>query len=82
MIRIEYEKFVNYILKEYTQGRRDLIGCFKRKGSDKIITGDNFSALNVSDNAEKSYKAALKYFNHTRNEFEKERVFVSAEWKG
>jgi len=76
-----YEKFVVYVLSRLTHGRRNIRGVFKEKGSKKIIKGDNFSCIVTGKGtADESYKDAIAYFNHTKIDKEKERVFVSAEW--
>lgn len=79
MIRIEYEKFVNYTLGLYTSGKRRLRGKFREDGSRNIHT-EELDCLNYKDDAKKSYEATIKYFNHTRTEKEPFRKIVSAEW--
>jgi hypothetical protein len=74
-----YEKFVQSVLNLVTHGRRKIKGVFREIPSGKIVKGDNFNCIVVGD-AEQSYKAAIKYFNHLREDDELERVFVSAEW--
>jgi hypothetical protein len=79
MIRIEYEKFVNYYLGLHTNGKRWLKGRFREVGH-KGITTEEVHCLNYKDNAQKSYEATLAYFNHTRTEQEPFRTIVSAKW--
>ncbi|KKL26469.1 hypothetical protein LCGC14_2394980 [marine sediment metagenome] len=80
--RPSYEQFVRHNLGLHDGDRRDIIGVYKNSKTKKIIKGDNFSCISIQSNAEKSYKAALKYFNHTRyDKSNAERIFVSAKWK-
>ena len=77
-----YEQFVRHNLGLQDGDRRDIEGVFKNSKTKKIIKGDNFSCISINGNAEKSYRAALKYYNHTRyDESDAERIFVSAKWK-
>lgn len=82
--------------KKYSQSVKKLLfsedtifieGCFREKGSKKIIKGDNFEAKVVKISGEKAsanfiYKTYIDWFNYTRNEDEKERTFVSAKARG
>lgn len=80
-MRLSYRNFALYHRNIFPFKRRDIIGVFKEKGTGNIVEGDNFSCIVVDDNAEKSYKLALEYFNYTRSKHEKEREFVSARWE-
>lgn len=80
--------------KKFVQSKKGLMfsenkifikGTFKEKGSDKIVSGDNFWAHEVFKsgekiNAELIYKTYLEWFNYTLRPHEKERIFVSAEF--
>jgi len=79
MILISYETFVNHVLGLYTHGKRPLIGKFKESNNAKIIT-EQLECLNIEDNAKKSYKAVIAYFNHTRKRNESIRIMVFAKW--
>ena len=77
-----YIQFVRYNKRLFADNRRDIEGIYKDSKTGKIEKGDNFSCINIKDDAEKSYKIALEYFNGTRDdESETERIFVSAKWK-
>lgn len=68
---------------EHSKGecvRRRIKGTFKEVPSGEIIEGDNFECIVLGGSAEKSYRVAIDFFNHTRRPHEKERAFVSAEW--
>lgn len=56
-----------------------LKGCFKREGSDEIISGDNFRAKRIKDlSVEEIYKTYIDFFNSTLRAGETKRIFVSA----
>ncbi len=79
---IRYEAWIvrNYNLNEIE--RRNIKGIFRNKTTGKIIKGDNFSAVVVSDSAEETYRAAIKYYNETRHTPEDaEREYVFAYWE-
>jgi len=69
----------------YNEDTVIILGEFKRKGSDEVISGDNFRAKRVIEsgkgtNAETIYKTYLGWFNYTLRPFESERIFVSAKF--
>lgn len=79
MIRIEYEKFVHYILNKNTSGMRRVIGRFREVGLKGLNT-EELDVLMIESDAKKSYDAVVAYFNHTRTDNEQERIPVSAKW--
>jgi hypothetical protein len=79
MIQLDYETFIHYQKGEYTQGRKMIKGVFRlSKKKDEIV--EQFECLNISDDAERSYKATLDYFNYTKRDCERKRIFIRAEW--
>lgn len=64
----------------YPFDRKRVLGVFRDKITGKIIEGDNFNCINIHDDAEKSYKRAIDFYNHTLRDDEHEREFVSAKW--
>lgn len=85
-IDMEVEKFLEYQLgKRITDRNKDkrrlLHGTFKEEGSDKVHTGDNFLAYELSHcSASQVYECYVFYYNHTLRHGEKVRVAISAEW--
>ncbi len=76
-----YRNFIEYNKGLYAENRRMIEGVFKDAITKKIVKGDNFSCINIKDNAQKSYKLSLEYFNYTiEREDEHKRIFVSAKW--
>ena len=79
----EIEKFIQCNLRKMiTTPKKKLIGKYKHKDSDEVFEGDIFMAYRVGKgDAMETYEAYIAYFNYTRmDEFEKERIAVSAEW--
>ncbi len=77
-----YTQFVRYNKELFVPDeRRDILGVFKNSKTKKVIKGDNFSCINIKNDAEKSYRIALEYFNHTTEKGDAKRIFVSAKWK-
>lgn len=80
--RPSYEQFVKHNKGlNVRDNRRKIKGVFKNKKTGAVIKGDNFDAIDINGDAEKAYKIAIEYYNHTRqSDSEAEREFVSAEW--
>jgi len=56
-----------------------LEGCFKREGSDEVISGDNFTAKRIAGlSVDEIYKSYIEFFNSTLRAGETKRIFVSA----
>ena len=80
MVKLIPFKNFSYMKKQlYSEKCFFLKGSFKQKGSDKIISGDNFEAKKIVGlSIEQIYKLYIQWFNHTLRPGEKERSFVSA----
>jgi hypothetical protein len=79
ILGLSYQTYVKNLRSHIVDGIRMISGSFKEKGSNKIITGDDFHVL-VCGDALKSYTLAIDYFNHTLQTGEKKRTPVSAKW--
>ena len=77
-----FEKFVQTILKQlYHDETRMLKGSFKDKDGNNIFK-ETFEANIVGrGTAIETYEAYIKWFNYTRNPYEKERQVINAEWE-
>ena len=76
-----YRNFIAYNKGLYAENRRMIEGVFRNSITKKVVKGDNFSCINIKNDAKKSYKLALEYFNYTREDnSETKRIFVSAKW--
>lgn len=76
---VPIERYFTANLGLYTNGRRMLRGCFRKRGT-RTTTTEEFSCPNVGGDAEKSYRAAIMYFNFTLRPGETAREAVWAEW--
>ena len=80
---MDFKKFAQSKLNLlYSEETIFIDGSFKEVGNDKIFSGDKFEAHIVKESGKKEdieliYKTYLDWFNITRNENEKERIFVS-----
>ncbi len=83
---MDFKKFAQSVKRlMYCEREVSIIGQFKEKGSDKIYSGDNFTAKEVhtsgkSITAKEIYKTYLEWFNRTLRSNEMERIFVSAKF--
>ncbi len=83
---MDFKKFAQSVKRlMYNEEKVFIIGQYKIKGSEKIHSGDNFTANKVFEsgkkiNAELIYKTYLEWFNRTLRPYEKERIFVSAKF--
>ncbi len=83
---MDFKKFAQSVKKLiYSEEEIWIEGKFKRKGSDKIHSGDNFWAKEIhtsgkSINAKEIYKTYIEWFNRTLKPYETERIFVSAKF--
>ena len=79
---MDFKKFVQSRKKlMYHEDTIFLSGCFKEGKSSKLFRGDNFEAHIVNESGKSQdinliYKTYLEWFNYTRNDNEKERIFV------
>ena len=83
---MDFKKFSQSKGLIYSEEKVWIEGRFKDKGNKEVFFGDNFLANAIhtsgkSINAKEIYKTYLEWFNRTLKPFEKERVFVSAEFK-
>lgn len=76
-----FKKFCQAYCGIYCEETKFIKGVFRELPKGNIVEGDNFVAHLVGrGSAEETYKAYLKWFNHTRQEGEWVRKFVSAKW--
>lgn len=59
--------------------RRPILGTYQNVKSKRIVSGDDFDAIVVGDDAEATYRLALEYFNETSDVLVA-RQFVDARW--
>lgn len=75
-------EYANWMEKQGydSTNRRFLKGTYKNSRTGNEISGDNFMCIVVDDDAEKSYKKAIEFYNETLRDGETARIFVRAEW--
>ena len=72
----EYERYADKQNIDFTR-RREIKGEYKTSIGQYSET---FSCINIDDDAQKSYKFSLEFFNTTKRKGDEERIFVSAKW--
>lgn len=77
---LSYQTFVHIHMRKQTQGLRMISGTYRDVETKEVTSGDEFHALNISNDAEESYRLALQYFNQTLRRGEHGRDFVAAKW--
>ncbi len=76
---VKFAQSLNLIVHDR---KRKIKGTFREITTKKIIKRDIFDAVVIGKGTpEETYKVYLRYFNHTIEEGESEREFVSAEWE-